>query len=93
MNWQKVDPSLASAVGSAEDLDTPQFKIFVITVSGVGPSECAYLDKLGVRAPEKKLNSRLFTAKVSARAIGGLSEQSWVRSLKLSQDLQLATER
>ena len=93
MNWQKVDPLLASALGDVEDLDVPQFSVFVVTVGGVGPAECEFLDKLGIETAERKLDSKLITVKLSARAIGGLSEQSWVRSLRLSRNLQLASDR
>jgi len=89
MIWQKVDAALASELGSAQNLDAPQFSVFIQTSRTPGPSECDYLSKLGVPTGNNA-QKQIFTATVSARDIHSLSDQSWVRAVRLSRKLQIA---
>jgi hypothetical protein len=90
MNWQKFDASLASALGDVGDPDVPQFSVFIQTKEAPGPSESDYLEELGVSSGNKR-ERQVFVGTLSARAISRLSEQSWVRSVRLSRNLQLAS--
>jgi hypothetical protein len=90
MIWQKVDPALANAMGSSQDLDTPQFSVFIQTSKTPGPSEYDFLSRLGVPTGRCNAQKQVFTATVSARDIHSLSDQSWVQALRLSRRLQIA---
>jgi len=87
MNWQKVDASLASALADVQDPDAAEFDVFIHTANNPGPTESTYLQGLG--AGNIASGRQIITAKLSARAISGLSDQSWVRSLRLSRRLKL----
>ncbi len=105
MDYQKLDAALIAALVSAEpsaekswdpgdemtrsDVPEPTFDVFIHTTHPLHADEAAYLTSLGVRgaAPRR----RILTATLPAPAIAALSEAEWVRALRLSQALSLAS--
>jgi hypothetical protein len=87
MIWQKVDPALASALEDVQDMNASQFYVLIQTSKNPGPSERECLEKLGV---PRNSQGPIFTARVSANDIHALSDESWVRAVRLSRKLQVA---
>jgi hypothetical protein len=85
MNYNKVDAALAAALKS-EETDENLIPIFVGVEKGLGQNEKKYLQKLGLIF--NKGIPEIIPATISQEAISELSEQSWVRYLKLSTKLK-----
>ncbi|HTH20714.1 MAG TPA: hypothetical protein VL854_00730 [Nitrososphaeraceae archaeon] len=85
MNYNKVDAALAAALKS-EETDKNFIPVFVGVNKGLGQNEKEYLQKLGLIF--NKDIPEIITATISQQAISELSDQSWVRYLKLSTRLK-----
>lgn len=85
MNYNKVDAALAAALKS-EETDKNFIPVFVGVNKGLGQNEIEYLQKLGLIF--NKDIPEIITATISQEAISELSDQSWVRYLKLSTRLK-----
>jgi len=85
MNYNKVDAALAAALKS-EETDKNLIPVFVGVKKGLGQNEKEYLQKLGLIF--NKDIPEIITATISQEAISELSDQSWVRYLKLSTRLK-----
>jgi len=85
MNYNKVDAALAAALKS-EETDKNFIPVFVGVNKGLGQNEKEYLQKLGLIF--NKDIPEIITATISREAISELSDQSWVRYLKLSTRLK-----
>ncbi|MBD2594401.1 hypothetical protein H6G74_08660 [Nostoc spongiaeforme FACHB-130] len=86
MNYQKLGAALAMALNDVQDSTTPSLTVFIHTEQ-ITDAAIAVLQSVGVSdvTPDKDT----FTATLSANAISQLSEQPWVKSLQLSQQLRL----
>jgi hypothetical protein len=91
MNWQKVDASLAGALGDVEDPEVPEFDVFVHLASDLDAAESARLQRFGIGGMPS--GRKIITAKLSARAIDELSDQPSVSSMSLSRRLNLLEKR
>ena len=85
MNYNKVDAALAAALKS-EETDKNLIPVFVGVKKGLGQNEKEYLQKLGLIF--NKDIPEIITATISQEAISELSDQSWVRYVKLSTRLK-----
>ena len=85
MNYNKVEAALAAALKS-EETDKNFIPVFVGVNKGLGQNEKEYLQKLGLIF--NKDIPEIITATISQEAISELSDQSWVRYLKLSTRLK-----
>jgi len=85
MNYNKVDAALAAALKS-EETDKNLIPVFVGVKKGLGQNEKEYLQKLGLIF--NKDIPEIITATISQQAISELSDQSWVRYVKLSTRLK-----
>ena len=85
MNYNKVDAALAAALKS-EETDKNFIPVFVGVNKGLGQNEKEYLQKLGLIF--NKDIPEIITATISQQAISELSDQSWVRYVKLSTRLK-----
>jgi len=85
MNYNKVEAALAAALKS-EETDKNFIPVFVGVNKGLGQNEKEYLQKLGLIF--NKDIPEIITATISQQAISELSDQSWVRYLKLSTRLK-----
>ena len=85
MNYNKVDAALAAALKS-EETDKNLIPVFVGVKKGLGQDEKEYLQKLGLIF--NKDIPEIITATISQEAISELSDQSWVRYVKLSTRLK-----
>jgi len=85
MDYRKLDAPLAALVDEAEDREAPIGEVFIHTDGPPGQAALAMLQRLSAKGDA---NRTIFTAKLSVEAIVELSEQSWVRYLKLSQRLR-----
>jgi hypothetical protein len=85
MNYNKVDAALAAALKS-EETDKNFIPVFVGVRKGLGQNEKKYLQKFGLVF--NKGIPEIIPTTISQEAISDLSEQSWVRYLKLSTKLK-----
>jgi hypothetical protein len=90
MDYGKIDAALAAALDDIQDPEERSLAVFIHTSHTPGSSEAAFLEKLGVSGVSA--GRQVFTATLSPRAIGELSEQPWLRYLRLSQRLKLLNE-
>ena len=90
MNFSKLDIALILALKQVKDPSSPCLVIFIHTESILDSAAIALLKELDVSGITDSNN--VFTATLSLNAISQLSEQSWVKYLKLSQELCLISE-
>lgn len=91
MDERKIDAPLASALTDVSDPEERAFTVFIHTAQAPDTAQAAFLSGLGVNGVTGRL--KVFTATLSARVVAELSQQPWVRSLKLSRKLRLLHER
>lgn len=90
MDYRKIDAALAAALDGVQDPDERALVVFIHTMNAPDPSAATFLKELGVRGIGGQ--RRVFTATLSPRAIAELSEQPWLRFMRLSQRLRLFEE-
>jgi hemolysin activation/secretion protein len=86
VNYQKLDAALAMALNQVQNPEERNLVVFIQT-EPVTDSTAKFLENLGVSSVTTGRN--MFTATLSANAVSQLSDQSWVKYLKLSQKLRL----
>ncbi|BBD61267.1 hypothetical protein NIES2109_40950 [Nostoc sp. HK-01] len=86
MNYQKLGAALAMALNDVQDPATPSLTVFIHT-EPISEAAIAILQSFDVS--DVTSDKDTFTATLSANAISQLSEQTWVKSLQLSQKLGL----
>jgi hypothetical protein len=86
VNYQKLDAALAMALNQVQNAEERSLVVFIQT-EPVTDSTAKFLENLGVSGVTTGRN--MFTATLSANAVSQLSDQSWVKYLKLSQKLRL----
>jgi hypothetical protein len=86
MEYRKIDAPLASALEDVQEPEKPDLTVFIQTTHPPGSEEARFLEQLGVRGVAG--GRQFFTATLSPRAVAELSDQPWVRSLKLSSKLR-----
>ncbi|MEA5505656.1 hypothetical protein VB735_21595 [Halotia wernerae UHCC 0503] len=91
MNYQKLDAALAMALNNAQAPEAQGLEVFIHTESGLEPIATTVLESLGIN--DVSSGKDMFTAKLSPTAISQLSEQPWVKYLKLSQNLRLVNNK
>lgn len=85
MNYQKLDTALAIALNDVHNPEEPSLTVFIHTQSAPDEAATALLESLGINVTSGRT---MFSATLSANAISELSDQSWVKYLKLSQTLR-----
>jgi hypothetical protein len=86
MDYRKIDTGLAIALKDVKDPGKSALVVFIHTEHIPRATETAFLKKLGVKiSPDKR---QVFTATLSANEVAELSDQSWVKYLKLSRKLR-----
>ncbi|YAF97229.1 MAG: hypothetical protein AB3A66_06085 [Nodularia sp. CChRGM 3473] len=91
MNYQKLDAPLAVALNDAQNSEEQSLNIFIHTEPIDDSNATTVLESLGVT--DVTPGRDVFTATLSPNAISQLSEQSWVKHLRLSQKLHLVNQR
>ncbi|MEH2248534.1 hypothetical protein [Nostoc sp.] len=91
MNYQKLDAALATVLNDVQDSEEPSLGVFIHTEPILDSAATAVLESLGVS--DVTNGKDIFTATLSPNAISQLSEQSWVKYLKRSQQLGLVNKR
>jgi hypothetical protein len=91
MNYQKLDPALAIALNDVPNPEESSLVVFIHTEPVVDADAAAVLSNLGVSTATAGRD--IFTATLSPNAISQLSEEPWVKSLNLSQQLRLINRR
>ena len=91
MDYRKLDATLAVALNDVEDTEEQNLVVFIHTQPDLHPDAIALLEDIGVHGVIPGKN--VFTATLSANAISQLSEQSWVKYVKLSQKMRLVNQR
>ncbi|MEH1894059.1 MAG: hypothetical protein V7K94_01850 [Nostoc sp.] len=91
MNYQKLDAALATALSDVQNSEESSLGVFIHTEPILNSAATAVLESLGVSGVTS--GKDIFTATLSLNAISQLSEQSWVMSLKRSQQLGLVNRK
>ncbi|MBD2727463.1 hypothetical protein H6G96_14275 [Nostoc sp. FACHB-892] len=91
MNYQKLDAALATALNDVQSLEESNLGVFIHTEPILDSAATAVLERLGVSGVTS--GKDIFTATLSPNVISQLSEQSWVKYLKRSQQLGLVNRR
>jgi hypothetical protein len=86
VDYQKVDAALAAAVEEAPDPNERSLAVFIHADRALGVEERSVMERLGVSGGQA--GARVVTATLSARAVEELTEQSWVRYVRLSQRMR-----
>lgn len=89
MNFSKLDIALILALKKIQDQSRPCLVVFIHTELPIDSEAIALLKDFGVSDITAERN--VFTATISSDAVSQLSEQPWVKSLKLSQQLRLVS--
>lgn len=87
MNFHKIDPTLAAAIDEIKNAEEPILAVSIYTAKSRDETATLFLNGLGVRVYSK--NQDTFTATVSPRTVKELSQQPWVRFVKLSPKLHV----
>jgi hypothetical protein len=85
MDYRKIDAALAVAMKDAKDIEKRVLVVFVHTEHTPSASEAAFLEKLGSKVGSG--GGQIFTATLSANNVAELSDQPWVKYIKLSRKL------
>lgn len=87
MNFSKLDTALILALKKIEDQSKPSLVVFIHVEPDIDSEATAVLKGLGISGITAKRD--VFTATLSLNAVSQLSEQPWVKYLKLSKELRL----
>jgi hypothetical protein len=87
LDYQKIDPALAVALHRTYDRKKRSLEVFIYTQQSIGPAEKSFLKDKGVDVPENDYPKAILTARISADSASEISDQPWVKQLKLSQKL------
>jgi hypothetical protein len=87
MDYRKIDAALAAALDEVQDPEERALSVFIHTTHVPDTAEAELLQNLGIGGVTG--GRQVFTATLSARAIGELSEQPWLRYMRLSARLRL----
>ncbi len=86
MDYRKIDAGLAAALKDVKEPGKSALVVFIHTEHAPSATETAFLEKLGVKiGPDER---QVFTATLSANEVAELSDQAWVKYLKLSRKLR-----
>lgn len=91
MNYQKLDAALAAAVDESKSAEEPLLAVYIYTAKSRDESATVFLNGLGIRVYSK--NQDTFTAIVSPRTVKKLSQQPWVRYVKLFPKLHSSIKK
>ncbi|MGB7290931.1 MAG: hypothetical protein WBD99_01995 [Thermodesulfobacteriota bacterium] len=91
MDYQKIDAALAVALNDIQNAEEGTLTLFIHTTHVLSSTETEFLERLGIKVMTS--GQQIFTATISARAVAELSDQPWVRYLKLSSKLRPLSER
>lgn len=86
MNYQKLDAALSAAVSDRPHSDEPSLEVSVRTLAPPDEDQRKELESHGVYGVSPR--GRVFSARLSPRAVSSLSEKPWVRLLELAQELK-----
>ncbi|MEM6754523.1 MAG: hypothetical protein AAF630_16315 [Cyanobacteria bacterium P01_C01_bin.38] len=89
MNFSKLDTALILALKKIEDRSKSSLVVFIHVEPNLDSKATAILKGNGVSGITAQRD--VFTATLSLNAISQLSEQPWVKYLKLSGELRLLT--
>ncbi|MSR57212.1 MAG: hypothetical protein EXS05_06035 [Planctomycetaceae bacterium] len=88
LDYSRIDGPLALACEETHASER-SLTVFVHTVEPPTDEQAKHLSVLGVSVPTRA--SRIFTATLSPSQIAALSNEPWVKRLKLSQRLKMAS--
>ncbi len=87
MDYKKFDAALAMAIDEVDSSEEPTLLVFIHTNQQLDARAVAFLESLGIK--DVASDKDIYTATVSSSQVSELSNQSWVKSIKLSQKLRL----
>lgn len=86
MNYQKLDAALSAVVSDRPHSDEPDLEVSVRVLAPPDEEQRKELERHGVYGVTPR--GRVFSARLSPRAVSSLSEKPWVRLLELAQELK-----
>jgi hypothetical protein len=86
MDYRKIDASLGEVLAEAANTDEQNLVVFIHTNEEPNEEQASLLHSVGVS--QVASGRRLFTGTLSADGVDQLTQQPWVRSVKLSQKLR-----
>lgn len=86
MDYQKLDAALSAVVSHQHHSDEPSLEVSVCTLAPPDAEQRMELESHGVYGVSSR--GRVFSARLSPRAVSSLSEKPWVRLLELAQELK-----
>ena len=89
MNFSKLDTALILALKNIQDQSRPCLVVFIHTESAIDSTATTVLEGYGISGITEQKD--VFTATLSLNAVSQLSEQPWVKFLRLSQKLRFAS--
>jgi hypothetical protein len=87
MDYRKIDAALATALKDSKDIEERALVVFIHTEHAPNEAEVAFLEKIGSNVGSR--GGQVFTATLSAKDVDKLSDQPWVRYIKLSRKVHL----
>jgi hypothetical protein len=85
LTYQKVDAGLAGALDDIVNPEARELAVFIHTDTLPTEEQKMFLRRCGVS--EASTEQQVFTATLSAQAVEELTDQSWMRYLRLSSQL------
>ncbi len=82
MDYTKLDASLNTVLPGSRQKPGVTIQVFIHTVSPIDQPELAILRRHGIRAER---GATVITALLTPDSIADLSDQPWIRSLKLAK--------
>lgn len=86
MNYRKLDARLTAALDAVQNPEEPALPVFILMKQTPDSTAASFLKEIGVKVTSPR--QQVFTAKISPRAVEELSNQPWVRAVKLSGTLR-----
>ncbi len=83
MNYEKLDALLSAALSESPTFEEPTLSVSVRTQEPPNKDQQQELERLGVYGVSGE--GRVFSARLSPKAVSELSEKSWIRLLSLAQ--------
>lgn len=83
MDYGKIDGALAGALTPEQDMATSRLSVFIRTNPDLPPAAAQLLQKYGLDAALESVP--LLSLELSPSQIEELSEQPWVKSIKLAR--------
>jgi hypothetical protein len=88
MNYQKIDAAMAAALEECQGKEDMALEVFIHMIRPADEAMARFVRKLGIS--ETIVGRSIVTGTLTVQEVDLLTEQPWVRFLRLSQRLRLS---